>query len=328
MIRRSPAEFYLKYLIVHPVGYRNEQIHEMCKKDQVDSLDDIYIERLRSTCVPPSPFYPQNKLHAKSQRFLLKEKIQLLFHSNEYSLEALKLLKVPRAKEFVEAMILSGAPAELIANALGTHRRFPCAAKTVELYCHFFWNIDLLDTTELRALLQLRAPAEKDVPKEQKASAGIYQKAFRDDPRVVAANLPNSPIMALMSQMKMGVMPRNVNLSDIIITTRAVAAMRSLEAVMIGGPFDSRKALEYSLVAKNMGEMLETVVRPDEKLREELSSIALQTSRDQIPTIDSLSGGQHTVEMSPKALTSEPKHTRGRKGGSINLDDGEGDGGS
>jgi hypothetical protein len=307
MIRHSPCEFYLKYLVVHPERYTVEYIQESCERKQLDFLNEAYVEYLRTRCLPPNPFYPSDPLHVRSQRFLFKEKLQQLFLPDDDMKITLRMVEHARAKEFVEAMILSGAPLDRIADALGPHRGFPATPKSVEYFKHFFWNIDLVDSTELRALLQLRAPVADHVPEKQKKSAGVLNKAFKDDPRVVAANLPNHPLVAMMSQIRMGLMPRNLDLAGLIETTRTLATMRSLEATMLGGPFDSKKALEFSLVAKNMGEMLGTVVKPDEKLREELATIALKTEEGPVPYINELSAGSHTVELSPiKALRHEP----------------------
>lgn len=311
MIRRSPCEFYLKYLVVHPDHYTNERIQEVCERKQLDFLDETYLDSLRTRCLPPDPFYPNDPLHIRSQRFLFREKLQQLFLPDDDMRVTLRLVEHARAKEFVEAMLLSGAPIDRIAEALGPHRGFAATTRSVEYFKHFFWNLDLVDSTELRALLQLRAPSADHVPEKRKKMAGALNRAFKDDPRVVAANLPNHPLVAMLSQMRMGLMPRNFDLAGLVETTRAFATMRSLEATMLGGPFDSKKALEFSLVAKNMGEMLETIVKPDEKLREELAAIALKTEEGPVPYINEFSSGQHTVEISPtKALPHETSAER------------------
>lgn len=305
MIRRSPAEYYLKYLLVRPNKLDDEQIMAMCYQQHLDCPGEEYLERLRVKAPPPNPFYPTDRLHIKSQRFLFREKIQQLFLPDQDMLVTLKLLAHARAKEFVEAMTLSGAPPPLIASALGSHRNFPCSEKSVQYYLHFFWNTELVDSTELRALLQLRAPPDEVLSDKEKKVGKVYNKAFRDDPRVVAASLPNSPLVAMMSQMKMGIMPRNLDLVDAIEAARRMATLRSLEATMMGGAFDSKRALDYSLVAKHMSDMLEMVVRPDEKMREDLASIALRTEEGPVPYIHDLSNGSHTLELSPKAITNE-----------------------
>ena len=302
MIRHSPAEFYLKYLVVHPANYSNDRIVDLCKRDQLDPLSDEYLEQLRSSCVAPVPFYPKDPLHVKSQRFLYREKLQQLFIPDDDMRIALRLVKRSRAKEFTESMILAGAPLDRIAAALGPHRGFPASTRAVEYFKHYFWNTDLLDSTEMRALLQLRVPvAPENASDAVKKATTAYGKAYKEDPRVLAAELPNHPLVAMMSQMRMGFMPRKVDLVGIIEAARTAATMRALEATFRDGPFDSKKALEFSTVAKTMSEMLETVVKPDERLREELSTIALKTEEGPVPYIHQLSGGSHTVEMSPKA---------------------------
>lgn len=308
MIRRSPCEYYLKYLVVHPDKYTNEYITTVCERQQLDVLGDWYLDILRVKYVPPVPFYPSDSLHNKSQRFLFKEKIQQLFLPDEDMRRTLELLDRPRAKEFVEASLVSGAPEELIAHALGPQRKFVCTEKAIHYYRHFFWNIELVDTTELKALLQLRVPnAEQITDGQKKRAASALHKVLKEDPRVIAASLPQSPLTALMSQMRMGLMPRNLNLGDVVEATRRMAAVRALEAVSRDDAFASKRALEYTMVARNMTEMLEMIVRPDDRLREELSTIALRTEEGPVPYIHELSEGEHTTELSPRVIQHEPR---------------------
>jgi ribosomal protein L20 len=300
MIRRSPCERYLVYLIVHGDAYTNDQIREIIHELQLDFVGNWYIERLRATVLPPSPFYPTDPLHSASQRFLLRERIRDLFHPNDEVRLALKVLELPRVKEFIEAMVLSGAPDAAITYALGVQRGFRCTNAVLERYKHYFWNTELLDSTDMRALLRLRVEAAQHSkePEIQMQMSALHKASF-NDPRKVAADLPASPITALMSQMRMGLMPSSIELSKVLETLRAAASIRALEATLNGGPDDSLRALNYSGVVRVATETLEHVAKPDQELREDLGALTLRTEQIPPPVIHQLSSGHHTVDLEP-----------------------------
>jgi len=307
MIRRTPCEFYLKYLIVHPDKLADTQIQEKLQELGLDDLGDYYIKKLREKLKPPSPFYPADQYHARSQRFLIKEGIQCLFLHDEDAMTALRILDLPRHKEFVEAMVMAYAPFDAIADSLSRHKRFKCRPKAIELFKQYFWNIDLLDSVQMRALIDIRASSAAFHADERvKGQSGPLKKAYYSDPRRLISQLPYSPMSAVMAQMKMGLMPAKVNLTKVVERTREAAALGAYEAISAGGPRDSQRARDLSEVVRAMTDVLETIVRPDENLREELSRIALRTDEGTIPYIHQLSSGQHTVEMQP--VPKEPHH--------------------
>lgn len=301
---RSPAEYYIKGLIVHPDNYSDESIKEMLEERGLDALQTKYITRLRSRLSRPNPFRPSERKHAASYHFIMREGVYDLFIQDEAMKTAFRLLEMPRAKEFIETMLLSHAPAAAIASAIVRDQRMPCSPTAIERYKHYFWNIELLDASQMRALLNYRQESSgsdgENATREDRAEYQAAKKASWLDARRLAADLPYSPVTALMAQMRMGVMPSNHELAQTMILTRQFATMRTLEATMYGGERDSHRALNFSLVAKNMGEMLETVVKPDEALRQDLERIALRTDLRPIPSIHQLSDGKHTVELQPK----------------------------
>jgi hypothetical protein len=303
---RSPAEYYIKGLIVSPDNYTDDAIIEMLEERGLDALQAKYIKRLRTRLSRPNPFrpYETKPKHTASYHFVMREGIFDLFIQDASMKIAFRLLEIPRVKEFVETMVLSHAPDAAIASAIVRNQRIPCTPKAIERYRHYFWNIELLDSSQMRALLNYRQEStgseDETATKEDKAEYRAAKKASWLDSRRLAADLPYSPVTALMAQMRMGVMPTNHDLAKTMILTRQFASMRTLEATMYGGERDSHRALNFSLVAKNMGEMLESVVRPDEALRQDLERISLKTDVAPVPSIHMLSDGRHTVDVQPK----------------------------
>ena len=311
MIRRSPCEYYLKYLVVHPEQYSNDRIREITNELQFDFVGKWYLDRLRATCIPPVPFYPSDPLHVPSQRFLMRERIQNLFLPNEDVRTAFKIVERPRLKEFVEAMVLAGAPDSAIARSLRENRNFPCTIQALERYRHYFWNTELVDSTDMRALLRLRVDAAgSSTDPEIQAQHGALQRAYYNDPRKVAAELPSTPVAAMFSQMRMGIMPGKLELVKVLEMSQAMSAGRALEAMMVAGPEDSSRAFNYANVLRIVTETLEHVAKPDEELQKTLSAITMKTEEKSVPTLSELTKGRHTAELEPLS-TSKPEQKDG-----------------
>ncbi len=89
---RSPAELYIKYLIVHPDGFNDLLIKTALEEQDLVYLDEAYLASLRARCVPPNPFQPNNPRHPKSHRFLIAENIRSLFLQTSHTKLAFKIL--------------------------------------------------------------------------------------------------------------------------------------------------------------------------------------------------------------------------------------------
>ena len=301
MIRRSPAELYIKYLLVHPKGYSNEDIEDILTFAQLDSLGSWYLDRLRVQLQTPQPFHPYNKTHAASQTFLLQHGLRRLFDPDAAVSEALKVLKMPRVKEYVETTIIVNAPLEAVAYHAKRAKNFQISAEGLHFYKQCFWNTELLDSVELRALISRRAHlltrhANGDIQGQAKA----FQQASYNDPRRLAADMPASPYTAMIALMKLGFMPGKVELVKMAEHAKLGALSRVAESVFRDGPNDCIKAEKYAGVARIMAELVDGMVRPDQELREQLAAIALRTDENRVPLIHELSQGNHTVDMSPQ----------------------------
>lgn len=306
---RSPAEFYIKYLVVKPENLSDQAIENILKELELDFIDTKYITALRERTTKPVPFYPKDRLHSRSQRFILKEGLHSIFFPDVNMKAALRVLETPRAKEFVEAMLLSRAPSAAIAGAVRSQRGIDCSAGAIDKYRHYFWNIDLLSSTQMRTLLiyrqELVGATGENASKQDRALHNAAKKAGYMDARRIASELPNSPMTALMTQMRMGAMPGKVELAKLVQMAQAFSIVRTAEATMYNSVQDSQKALNFSHVARNMTDILEKVVKPDEHLHEGLRKIGLRTDPLTPPTVHQLSDGSHTVDLQPPQVQND-----------------------
>jgi hypothetical protein len=295
----SPALYYLKYLTCHPDGYGNDVIKERLHDERLDYIDDKYIDKVRASMKVPTPFHPTDDRHKKSFAFINNEGVLRLFRPDESMKTAKKLLELPRAKEFIESMILVHVPLSAIAAYVTEHHRISCTAHALQIYQHYYWNIDLLDTSEMRVLLALRFDQATEREKVLDGKVKLLRSAYYKDPRKVAADLPYSPTSALLAQMRLGVRPGKVDLTMRMMEARDMSIIRAIEAVQQDGPQDNMKFLNYVNGGRILEELLQLVSRPEEHMQDQLRAIALRTETKAVPSIHQLSAGQHTVEMAP-----------------------------
>lgn len=265
----------------------------------IDWIGGWYIQHLKEGLVLPEGFNPRRKRHKESQDFLLRERLHNFFFPDAAQRNADHILRTPRVREFVEAMIISDAPPGMIAVAAENRFRTPITTEGVQRFKSCYWNVELLSSTELRALLDLRGErASLSDDPDIAIQAKLLTRAGWKDPRRVAAQLPSSPISALLSQMRLGVMPNGLNLQEILQKVQEGAALRAFEAIQHGDTLDdASKANFYISTARSAGEMLSGMATPEESLLRHLKKLTIKTDAESPPTVQQLSGGSHTADV-------------------------------
>lgn len=299
MIRHSPCEYYIKYLVVS--GLSNEEVIRVCHSHDFPYLGNWYINRFREECVPPNPFLPNDPTHVPTRDFINREMIRLAYFPNDTMKRALEILDKPRIRELVEVMILSGAPHDAVVHALAVRSNFRCDEKVIDIYRHYFWEIDLLDSADMRALLKLKYDEVLNSNDPQiKYQYEALKKSFYDDPRVVASKLPVSPLSALVAQVSLGVMPKNINILDVLTQVRMMSALRAYQAAIVNGPSSADQGASYMSMSNMAHQMMETVIKPEDQLRNDLMNIGLKTKAFETQVIAKLTDGKHTVDLQPE----------------------------
>jgi hypothetical protein len=301
----SPALYYIKYLVCHPDSYANDAIKERLSDERLDWLSDAYIDKVRAATKAPTPFHPGDDRHARSFSFINDEQLVHIFRPDEAMKQAKKILTVPRAKEFVEAMLLVHVPLPAIAAYVEEHWRLRCDVGTLRRYQHYFWNIDLLDTSEMRVMLALRFEQAVDRHPELADKKKLLTSAYYKDPRKIAADLPWSPTSALLAQMRLGIRPGRADLTMRLMEARDMSIIRAIEAVQQDGPADNMKFLNYVNGGRILEELLQLVAKPESHMQEQLRVIALRTDTRDVVPIHQLSGGHHTADVSPTEVANE-----------------------
>ncbi len=305
MIKHSPAENYLKYLFAHPGCYDDLYIKDVARALGLDFLGDWYLQWLRQRVRPPTPFYPEEN-HKASNVFMLREQLTYAFLPDAAMNQAIRILQRPRARETLETMVLSGAGDDSIATALVRRHKLQCSELTVARYRHYFWNVELLDRTQMRAFLDFRNIDVLESPsKDVKNQYASLNRMRHSDPRAIAARLPQSPVASLVAQMSAGVVPKRMDLNAVLDTAMTQAVIRVAQYTGDGGPNDAMMALQYANVAEAVKRLKESMGDPEEALREDLNRISVATTPHKVPTIHQLSDGKHTTNLQPEPKEEE-----------------------
>jgi hypothetical protein len=297
VISHSPAETYIRYLLIHPRKYTEDQVKEVLSYAQLDFLGGWYLKKLKSEMRPPDPFRPFERSHGPSRLFLLRSGLSWIFTPDEHGKKAFRLLELPRAREFVEAMLLSRAPHASIAARLARVFDFECTETAIARYKSFFWDVDLLDSTQMRALLELRAQQlgnHKDP--EIAAQAAAMKKPLFTDARKLAADMPFTPLAALSTQVRMGIYPGKLEQGKLLDQASGVLMLRVLEAGTQDNYQASNRALNYAMALGKVMEARDKIANPEDDIQEQLQRIVFRTDEAPLPTVGQLLGSR-TIEV-------------------------------
>jgi hypothetical protein len=167
----------------------------------------------------------------------------------------------------------------------------------VDHFRHFFWNVELLDATQMRTFVAWRT--ERLADDESKAALARATKRVTD-PRRIAAELPFSPLAAILAQMRLGLLPPRTPLAERVSAAAELATLRAEEALWGSSPSDAARARDFATTARIFHDMLSTLATPMDALREELRQISLRSDPARLPTVHALSGGHHTADLQPQ----------------------------
>jgi hypothetical protein len=149
MIRRSPAEIYIKYRLLLD---RDKPIADVTR-DLADELvfvpNEKYAARLRERMSIPPDFDPGSLGHRPSQALLRREGVWALFYPSHPVRQAVTLFENLRARMDVQTLITGGVEPEVIVQIVAERHRVPLSVRGLAEFARCFWNTRLLTRQEL-----------------------------------------------------------------------------------------------------------------------------------------------------------------------------------
>jgi len=320
MVRRSPSERYIRFLLVCSNQYTNEQIKELMTQLDLLFVSLEYISRLREECQAGFPLQLRDvERHRPTREFLLKLEILDMFILDERSKKTLdythQILAHPRQKELVEAMLNNNASPEHIALYIrmskGIFRDLP--KESVERYESLFWDKSLVDSREMVELCEMRhlqlPSGLTAAEREQFIKIGNRNK-YRD-PRYISSTLPQNRITALVSQIQMGFPAEMEDMKEVYAGLHQGALAAAYVTLGKGMPMMGAEVHSLIGAAKMAKEMSETMQEEATSLSKKLQAIQIKHSTEPIRTLKLVTGGNHSTDLA--APQEEPPGSIGRR---------------
>lgn len=338
MLRASPIKLYLLYLLVR--GWGLDKIEAHCLQLGLDYLHLDYLKKVQTEAEFPQVFRPNDIHHLASRKWLEDHGLGELFPSPqppEFH-AAFQLIQKPRAKEVLETMALAKATPETITQSL-LRIRVRTTPEVVALALKLFWNMEVVDSQEVRVLLHLRTTAHQDAPVEDSVDpkgntrprssplpgfAAAVKKASYADPRLMVASIPGSPLAVLLAQSALGMPLSKVDLAkvyDMLIVLLTHKVIENATSTAADATLRTQTALSSVKLAQ---EIQLKFVAPDKNTGDLLKAAMIRYEKSGVMGTDVLAGltqGQFSVnpygkkdEQSRQVLSNKSPEERGQAG--------------
>lgn len=305
LLRQVPCQRYLLYLLAR--GTRLPEIGERCESLRLIYGGEDFLQALHLSLELPDPFRPNSRTHEPSQTWLKEHGIAALFPSPwpAPAEAAFRLIQKPRAKEALETLLLAGSSREGIVLTL---RRLgiQTSEETLLWAERLFWDISAMEVTELRAVLQMRAPSLAQVFANPYLAKKVERAMYRD-PRLLLADVPKGPAAVLVAQTLLGVPQQKMNLEAFYQMMLEAISLRAMEAIYANGKDASFELLNYTSAAKAIADIKERLVKPDKQAQEGIQRATI-VYRQQRQNSPALTEGNHQV--SPYIHVGEQEPTK------------------
>lgn len=298
MLVRVPCERFLIFSVIHPQRYSNETIRGYVEGYKLDYIGDWYLEKLREKWRPPERFRPRDPFDDESQQFLMKAEVQELFFPDDDMRIAYSILDNAQAKSFIEQAGINQAPLHPLVEMIRTRAGMPnCTAGAALKYFRFFWDLKMVDRTDLKVILNLRgkAAANSEDPFVRGYQAE-YEKVWRMDHRCMAAGMPNNAYSAMIGHVRDG-MAVPFDKSEMLERVQDMSIMRSYEVLSNDAKGCFMMARDGMSVAGLCQQLLDSRAKPEEALRKQLAQLHSGHDDTKVPTLQDLSGGRHTADL-------------------------------
>jgi len=248
---RSPTEYYIKYLLSDP-RKTISLILEYLVRDGI-RVDIDYLESLRVGLRFPTNYSPLDRTHKPTENFLKRERIWGLWHPTTAVHEAFDIYQTPGVREVVCSCILSGFTAVAIVRILLERKGISVLPESIIEFRHYFWNTDLLTTSELTALFS----DDKGFPVESNYLVSL--KALK-----------NHPAGAHLALYKLGLIPQELKELDMLRVVRDMAYMNICETDTVRqGRSKSEMLRNYAVVLRDAIHDMREIQQMSEDVLEE-----------------------------------------------------------
>jgi hypothetical protein len=147
-MRRSPAEFHIRYRLIELADVPVDQIAAQLA-DDLEPVDEPYLQKLRRQMPIPDGFDPADLRNVVSQESIRRWGIWSAFHPSRAMREASEAYEKLHVRRAVQLLLASGAGDDLTLALAAQDLRVVLTAEGLAQFRHFYFNMALMARPEL-----------------------------------------------------------------------------------------------------------------------------------------------------------------------------------
>jgi hypothetical protein len=267
---RSPAEYYIKYLLSNPSKSIADIDVELGKLDIPVELK--YLEYLANSLKFPRNYSPLDPSHRPTRNFLKKERIYKMWFPDPLVREAVKIYQSPAVRDTVCTALLNGFTPNDVLQIIRQLHKFSAMEESIVEFKHYFWNTDLLTQDELTDLFM----------RPERPFKTKYLSAMR-----APKNHEAGPHVALFN---MGIVPKDLETLRMTKAVRDLAYLNICDtSSFLQGRNKSEMFRNYAFVYKDMQKMIDEIEQQSEDVIEEfMRTVQVSERNEDLPLIQDI----------------------------------------
>ena len=308
---KSPSSNYIRYLLCQPTPMIDQAIRDDVVGRDLDFPSTKLVQLLRRQLgARPDPYIPADPTHQPSSRYLYQAGVRPLFFPDQHVKLAWELLDCRDAKTLIETALITHMDLGTIKFLLerNGHRS---TLRALELFRHYFFNLQDIDETMVRALMKKRGMTLPSDDPDEMMTAVAMETAIKRDPRVNITYTGSKRVGQAMLLAQNGVTLQRVQVQKVVAGIRDAALFRAHDELSFGASGASERAKDYGLLAVQMVGVLEQLGSPDDEVAQQIRAFHLKKEQDQVPLLDDIVGqGSVTSDVMP-AVHNPEEHLYG-----------------
>jgi hypothetical protein len=155
-----PAWYYIKYLAImgrytDPKSDTLGAVNETLSALKIPEVNSGVFDRIKAGIKFPAKLMLSNKEHAATVKFMKNERVHDVWNPANGDKEVFEFLQLSKPREVAQTLLMGRLPFEDIAEKITTRFRLvkQVDPRTIQLLCHYFWNVDKLSTKEWNDVL-------------------------------------------------------------------------------------------------------------------------------------------------------------------------------
>lgn len=254
------------------------------------------VEGILEDLRPPSGFRPRDWRHTDSTVWIATQRLEpMIRNTNEFQV-AMRLLKAPRPREFVDCALHITASTQVIAAVLREEFGFRATPEEIGTYAEFFHDTRRLTRHDWQTLHEMRKELWAKGTQFQQAWVASLKRVRRPDPRRTMMAMPADKTSAQLAQLACGLRPQGFDLVAALDEVVAGGLYDLIQDIRVNGSIMAgpMRASQLGMIRDTLGIKAEQAV-PQIDVVKHFATVRTDTPR--APSISEITKGRHTLDI-------------------------------